>query len=350
MTKPSIIVDAHWREMSELFSPGDEASLRDLYDVVWGKDAPIPRDVYDAALPKAEVLIAAEPKVDRSMLDAAPRLRAVIEVSGAFPATIDYAACAERKVEVLSCAPGFREAVAEMALGMALAGARGLVAEHENFRKGQEAWLSDQVGRDKTLFDAPVGFVGFGSIGQTIATVLRPFRPDIMAHDPWLPEPKAAEYGARLGTLLEVMAHSRCLFVAAAPSRENAGIVDAAALSRLPDGAQVIVISRAHLVNFEDLLAEVRSGRLLAAIDVFPSEPVAQDDPLRTLPGLILSPHRAAAVQGGRHLIGRLMLSDLAAMFSGEAARGLQQANPDTVFKLAGVGDATQVSTMAAAR
>lgn len=68
----------------------------------------------------------------------APHLRTIVEVSGAFPDKIDYTACFEAGIEVLSCAPGFRQSVTEIGLAMALAGARRLAHEHEAFRAGRE--------------------------------------------------------------------------------------------------------------------------------------------------------------------------------------------------------------------
>ena len=95
--------------MDELFSPADLSRLHERFDVVWGQDAPIPGEVLADALPRADALIAATPRIDADTLAHAPRLRAIVEVSGAFPDTVDYAACFDCGVEVLSCAPGFRQ-------------------------------------------------------------------------------------------------------------------------------------------------------------------------------------------------------------------------------------------------
>lgn len=350
MTKPVVIFDPHWRQAGELFSSADRTRLEADYEVIWGNDAPIPAAVLENALPHALALIAATPRVDRTVLAAAPGLRAVIEVSGAFPASIDYPACFARGVEVLSCAPGFRESVAEMALAMTLAGLRGLVDQHEAFRRGDEAWLSDRSGRDVTLFGLPMGFVGFGQIARETLRLMAPFRPRVKVYDPWLPQEVARAHGVTLTPLDEVLATSRCLHIAATPTAENRGLIGAAELARLPDHALVVLISRAHLVDFDALISEVSRGRLTAAIDVFPTEPVAADHPLRRLPGLILSPHRAAAVEGGRHLIGRLILDDLAALARGEPPGALLRADPERVALLAGTGDADTVADMAAQR
>ena len=66
-------------------------------------------------------------------------------------------------------------------LGMILAGARGLVVEHEAFRRGEERWFSDNIATDFSLYRQDVGFIGFGSIGRECARLLAPFQPAIRA-------------------------------------------------------------------------------------------------------------------------------------------------------------------------
>jgi len=347
MSKLNVILDPHWRGMSELFSDADRARLDSVASLVWGRDASIPKDVYDDALKDTEVLIACDPVVDAATLEAAPNLRMVIEVSGAFPDTVDYAACADRGIEVLSCAPGFRQSVAEMGLAMALSGARGLIDEHEAFRSGQEGWLQDRPERDFTLYGASVGFVGFGQIAQELTRLLVPFAPTIQAYDPWLPEHVAAEYGATLKPLDDVLRSSKCLFVTAIPTAENRGLLNTDRLSLMQDGALLILLSRAHLVDFDALRNAVQSGRLRAAIDVFPQEPVPADDPIRTIDGATLSPHRAAAVSGGRQLIGQMICDDLEALRDGRPDRRLAVADRKRINLLAGADDSAAVGDMA---
>lgn len=350
MAKPKVILDPSWRRLGELFAPADLDSLRDEFDVIWAQDAPMPGAALDAALEGAFAYIAATPRLDAARLAIASGLRAVIEVSGAFPDTIDYDACDARGVEVLSCAPGFRQPVAEMALAMTLGGARGLFAEHEAFRRGEERWLEDYEGRDFSLYGASVGFVGYGQIAREIHRLITPFGVSVRAYDPWLDPARASAAGVMLLELDQVMQTSRCLFVTAAPTTENKGMIDAERLAHLPDAAMVVLVSRAHLVDFDALLSEVATGRIRAAIDVFPTEPLPRDHSARNLPGLILSPHRAAAVEGGRQLIGRLILDDLRLLSGGQKPENLQRAHGLDVSKLAGTGNATEVEDMAGQR
>jgi phosphoglycerate dehydrogenase-like enzyme len=344
-----IILDPHWREMEELFSPLALSRLAG-HEIIWGQNEPIPETVYAEALPRADVIIAATPSITQATLDAAPNLKMVIEVSGAFPDTIDYAACAARGVEVLSCAPGFRAAVAEMGLAMTLSACRGLTREHEAFRRGEERWLDDCTRTDFTLFGQSVGFVGFGQIAQEMTHLLSPFRPDISVFDPWLPAEVAAAFDVRQVDLNTLAQTSRVLYVTAVPTSENRGLISADILAKMPDHAVLVVLSRAHLVDFDAVIAEARSGRLTVATDVFPSEPLDAAHPLRFAPEVILSPHRAAAVPGGRHLIGDMICDDLAALTKGDSKRRLAVADLDKIGAIAGIGDAASVEDMAAKR
>ncbi|MDE0524224.1 MAG: hypothetical protein OXH79_19930 [Boseongicola sp.] len=350
MTKPAVILDPHWRTLAELFSQGALSALQEEFDVIWGRDEPISSDAFDAAWPSASALISATPTVTRQMLGDAPKLRAVIEVSGAFPDTIDYKACAAKGVEVLSCAPGFRESVAEMGLAMALAGARGLVVEHEAFRSGSEGWLQENPATDFSLHGARIGFVGFGQIARELTGLLAPFRPSVRAHDPWLTQEDVDQFDVELCRLEDLMKWSRCLFVAAAPTSRNKALISTDMLALLPDHALVVLLSRAHLVDFDALVAAAITGRIRVAADVFPVEPLPQDHPVRSVSDVILSPHRAAAVQGGRHLIGDMILKDLKAMCTGDRSRQLATFSSSRVDLVAGVGNAARAPGMAVER
>lgn len=91
-------------------------------------------------------------------------------------------------------------------------------------------------------------------------------------------------------------------------------------------------------------------GRIRAAIDVFPVEPLGADHVLRRLPNVILSPHRAAAVPGGRQLMGHLIVEDIARMIGGQSPSNLQRARPEHVMDLAGVQHSKKLVSMAEER
>ncbi len=77
------------------------------------------------------------------------------------------------------------------------------------------------------------------------------------------------------------------------------GMVDAAFLARMRDGALLVNAARGSVAVTDDLVAELASGRLRAALDVTDPEPLPEDHPLWTVPGLLLTPHIAGSVPGG---------------------------------------------------
>lgn len=330
MSKPVLILDQHFRTRDELFKPEVFAELNDLCEIIGGQDRPLDRKVMQNAFSQADFYAAAFPKMTSDEVANSQNLKAVIELAGAFNEGLAYDACFERNIEVLSCAPGFRQSVGEMTLAMILAGARGLVAEHERFRNGGEHWLDDCEDTDFTLFGQKVGFVGYGQIARETHRLMAPFGPNVKAYDPFLD----AVEGVELCSMQELVDHARVIVVAAVPSEENRNLLSANLISRLAPGALVVVISRAWCVDFEALIAAAHSGRIRVATDVFPKEPVEVNDSLRSTQNVIFSPHRAAAVPGGRQLIGDMILHDLKAILRGQPERLLKAAEPEQVASL----------------
>lgn len=329
--KPLLILDNHFRARDELFHPDTYAELCALCDVQGGIDEPMPRVQIETLLPQASFYVASKPTLSGTELSHAPNLKATIEVAGAFREGLDYDACFAHGVEVLSCSPGFRNAVAEMTLAMMLAGGRGLVEEHEAFRTGSERWLDDRVETDFTLYRQTVGFIGYGQIARETHRLIAPFAPCVMAHDPYLSDTGT---DAKLVGLEELVRTCRIVVLAAVPSEDTRGLLSAALIDQLQRGALVIVISRAWCADFPALIAAAQAGRIQVATDVFPAEPLDGADPLRTSRNVILSPHRAAAAPGGRHLIGDMILHDVRAILEGRPERQLKAAEPDMVAGL----------------
>lgn len=337
--KPLLILDQHFRKLEELFRPETFDALCDMCDVRGGQNWPMPREVVKDLLPEAGFYVAAKPELTAAELGNAPNLRATIEVSGAFREGLDYSACFARGIEVLSCSPGFRNSVAEMTLAMILGAGRGLVFEHEAFRRGAERWLDDREDRDFTLFNQSVGFIGYGQISRETHRLMAPFSPKVRAYDPYISE---STEDVRFCDLAELIAHSRIIVVAAVPSEDTRGLLSAELISRLQPGALVVLISRAWCADFPALVSAAEAGRIVVATDVFPEEPLLQTDPLRQSRNVILSPHRAAAVPGGRQLIGEFVLHDVAAILEGRPERKLKPADPGTVQGLVSAQNSMQ--------
>ena len=324
-----VIVDPHFRGMGEIFSDVDAERLALLFEVVWGRDEPMPLDEFEAALPGALAVVSSGWRYG-PVLDRADELRAILTVGGGWPPELDYAQCEKNGIRVLSAAPAFARAVAEMALALALACSRNLVTEDRAMRAGTERFLSNADDLDTFhLIGKRVGFVGFGNIGRQLRRFLEPFACELRAYDPWLTDAYLREEGVEPTGLVELLETSRFVFVLASPSSENEALLSRDLLELIQADAVLVLASRAHVLDFDALTELVLAGRFRAAIDVYPSEPLAVDHPIRGASGAVLSPHRAGLTKEALREIGGRVVDDLDAIAKGLPPRRLQVAEPE---------------------
>jgi phosphoglycerate dehydrogenase-like enzyme len=217
---------------------------------------------------------------------------------------------------------------------MALDLARGLTAADRAMRAGVEAYGLDSNEGSFLLTGAPVGIVGFGDLGRTLRRLLQPFRCPVEVFDPWLPDAVIERAEAVPARLEELLSTSRVIFVFASATSENEGFLGRRELELIRPGSAFLLMSRAGVVDFAALVDLVAAGRFRAATDVFPAEPVAPDDPVRSVDGLLLSPHRAGGMREAFLEIGRLAVGDLELVLRGLPPQLCRRAERETVGRL----------------
>ncbi|MCX6045178.1 MAG: hydroxyacid dehydrogenase [Chloroflexi bacterium] len=315
----------------------ESADLERLYrltDVVWGRDEPMPDELFAQAKDDAFAIVTGRWR--HGSVHEMPNLRAILEVGGRHPSpqVLDYQSCFARNIRVLSCAPAFGPMVAEMALGMALAASREIVDGHNAFATGEERWLHAGNVGTFTIYNQPVGLIGFGGLARALKPLLAPFQCKLQVYDPWLPATYLASQGMTPVELKPLLETCKVIFVLAIPSIANKALLDYEHLALIQPGAVFVLISRSHLVDFAALTELVSAGRFKAAIDVFPEEPLPKDHPIRHAPGVILSAHRAGSVPRDLRHIGRMVVNDLEAMLAGLPPLEMQTAQPELVYRL----------------
>ncbi|NLJ25978.1 MAG: hydroxyacid dehydrogenase [Firmicutes bacterium] len=338
MSKPLVLIEPHFRSMDEVFAKEDLKRLKSFSEVISVKAGPLPEEMLERHLPNAWAFVSGWPELDKERLDKAKSLRAILEIGGHFEPGVDYEVCFERGIRVLSCAPAFGPQVAEMALALTFSASRGIVGIHEDFRQGKEKWFGEgeRVGKDFSLFNQDIGLVGCGSIARILLRLLRPFGCHVRVYDPWLPATIIEDLGCEPCSLDEVMARSKVVYILAVPTQENKGMISKEKLALMPDNSLLVLVSRAHLVDFDALTNELAKGRLQAAIDVFPKEPLPLDHPIRRVPNVVLTPHQAAGIMKGRQLIGRMVVDDLELMSKGLPPMRMQVGQPEHLLKRLG--------------
>lgn len=155
--------------------------------------------------------------------------------------------------------------------------------------------------------------VGLGHIGKEIARLARALglkvigvRRSALAPDDPVDELCPPE------RLTEIAPRANWLVLACPLTEETRGMVDAALLARLPEGARLINIARGEIVNESALIEALRARRLAGAyLDVFGQEPLPQDSPLWDLPNVLLTPHNSSAAAGNDGRIFEIFLENL---------------------------------------
>ena len=226
--------------------------------------------------------------MDRETLEALPRLERV-RVVQALSAGTDWIEACVPPWATLCNARGARDvAVAEWVVGALLGDAYG------QFEAARSRRWSDAVPRE--LHGATVLIVGFGSIGREVERHLEPFGVTVIG------VARQARDGVHsVAELPYLVGQADAVVVLAPLTPETRGLVDVALLGRMRDGALFVNAGRGGVVETAALVAELRSGRLRAVLDVVDPEPLPDDHPLWDL-ALAITPHNAgdSAAADGR--------------------------------------------------
>lgn len=175
---------------------------------------------------------------------------------------------------------------AEWAVTATLAAQRGIPF----FVREQDAgrW---SFGTHRSLVGARVLVVGAGDIGRAIGRMLGGFDVELTY------VARTARDDVRaIDELPDLLPHADVVIVIVPVTDETRGMVDAAFLAAMPDGALLVNAARGVVVDTDALLAELTAGRLRAALDVTDPDPLPEGHPLWTAPGLLLTPHVGGAV------------------------------------------------------
>ncbi|MCX4811153.1 D-2-hydroxyacid dehydrogenase family protein [Streptomyces sp. NBC_01239] len=242
-----------------------------------------------AALATADIVVTLRERVPfpASLFARLPRLRLLI-ASGMRNTVIDYAAAQAHGVTVCGTASSSTPPV-ELTWALLLGLARGIVEEANSLRGGGP-W-QQTVGAD--LHGRTLGLLGLGKIGSRVAQVGLAFGMRVTAWSENLTKERTDEVGVQLASSKEeLLADSDFVSVHLALGDRTRGLLGPAELALLKPTAYLINTSRAAIVDQDALLTALHEGRIAGAgLDVFDTEPLPADHPLRTAPRLLATPH-----------------------------------------------------------
>ena len=290
----------------------------------------MPDEDFLRALPDATAIVSGGWRYG-DVLDQASSLRAILTVSGGWPPELDYAGVLPARDQ-----GALGGACVRRRCGGDGARPRARLQPRRRDRRPGDASRERALARRRVrrqLLARPAS--ASGSSGTATSAVgctssCEPFRCEVAVYDPWLTDAYLLSQEVTPASLEDMLRSSRVVFVLATPSSENR----ARALSRADSsccrpGSVLVLVSRAHVVDFDALTELVLAGRFKAGIDVFPTEPLEPEHPIRQAPGAVLSAHRAGPLEEALLDIGTRVVDDLEAIVRGLPPRRLQVAEPE---------------------
>jgi phosphoglycerate dehydrogenase-like enzyme len=282
------------------------------------------------AIGDADGIICESLVIGEEELAAAPALK-VIQKFGTDTRNIDLYACARRGVAVRTLRRRVNIAVAEHGFTCMLAMAKKICLinhriDEDSLRDaGFQPRMHDRrhaaaanwgrVNGLGTLYGATIGCLGLGEIGREVAARANAFGANVLYHQRTrLPEDIETPLGANYCTLNELLERSDYVSVHLPMNDSTRGLINADAFAHMKDGAFLVNISRAPIIDRDALTDVLDSDRLGGiALDVHYEEPSAPDDPLKKYPKALLTPHSAVAGRGNATADMEELIANLAA-------------------------------------
>ncbi|HOQ30267.1 MAG TPA: hydroxyacid dehydrogenase, partial [Armatimonadota bacterium] len=237
-------------------------------------------------LAKADIIVSTwgMPRVDEAFLERTPRLRALFYAAGSVKGFVTDALF-ERGITLSSAAPANAIPVAEYTVAAIILSNKRFWALMRH-RRG-EAGLPEEVPGN---YRRTVGVIAASMVGREVIRLLRGYDLEVLLYDPWVGEEEARRLGVTKVELPELMERSDVVSLHAPNLPSLRHMINGPLLSRMKDGATFINTARGALVDEEALLAELKSGRIWAVLDVTDPEPPVEGSPLYTLPNVIYTP------------------------------------------------------------
>lgn len=318
MSPPSLVAAVPEELMAEFFGPDGRARLVVAAELLGGSFLRVDAlaGIPDTSRTRVVVTSWGAPPFTAELLAALPRL-GLIAHTGASVRALVTDAVFDREVLITQAGTGMARSVAEVSLAFTLALLHRVPRMHNALRDGSAWHQPESAGVQHEILGAPIAVVGASRTGRAYLELIRALGAEPLLVDPTLGARDAAALGAELAGLDEALTRARILALHAPSLPATHRMLGARELALMPDGAGLVNTARSWLVDETALLHELQTGRIDAAIDVFDEEPLPATSPLRRLPNVLLTPHRAAGTREGRLRQGRIVADEVEAFAQG---------------------------------
>lgn len=255
-----------------------------------------------------------------SLIARLPRLR-MLSVTGPRNRSLDLAALAARGIIVTRTESGEDgSATAELALALMLAAVRHVATGDAAIRAGG---FQTNIPQGFVLRGRTLGLIGLGRLGSLMAGYGRALGMRVLAWSPNLTRDRAEMAGATFMGKDDLLSVSDVVSMHMVLAPTTVGLIGARELKLMRPGTILVNTSRGPLVDGSALLEALAARRIVAAIDVFDREPLPADDPLRTAPNTVLTPHLGYCVRENFEVFYRQSIENVLAFLDGKTLRPL---------------------------
>ncbi|MEU4834160.1 hydroxyacid dehydrogenase [Streptosporangium sp. NPDC023615] len=272
-----------------------------------------------AVLARTDILLTGWgcPRVDAAVLEAAPRLRALVHAAGTVKTSVDPVVF-ERGLLVSTAAEANAVPVADYTMAMLVLGAKQVFGRARRYAAAVEGGPADWLSGDGTgLHGCTVGVIGASRVGRLVLRRLREFDVEVLLYDPYLTADDAHRLGAEAVGMDDLCRRSHLVTVHAPALPETRHMLDGRRLDLLPDGATVVNTARGSLIDTEALTRACVTGRISAVLDVTDPEPLPSGHPLLALPNVLVTPHLAGAQGREMRRLGEFAVAEVGRFLSG---------------------------------
>lgn len=201
---------------------------------------------------------------------------------------VDFGACKKLDIPITNTPNMFGEEVADVAIGYLIALARETFFIDRGIREGY--WPKN---RGISLAGKTAGVIGFGDIGSQTVRRLQVMGMNVIVWDPAFTS--LPDSGASLASWPERAEECDFLLFTCSLNRHNQGMLNANTLSRCKPGVRIVNVARGPLIDEPALVEALLAGHVhSAALDVFVSEPLPANSPLRNLPLCVFGSHNSS--------------------------------------------------------
>ncbi len=254
------------------------------------------------------------PRLDKEILDAAPNIKLLVHLAGTVVPFVSDAMW-DKGVRAISGNYHFAKSVAEGCIAYMLAAQRR-IPDYSNNLKYRK--IGKGLGTNAGILDKTIGIVSLGAIANYLIEMLQPFHPKLKVYSRRPISEKLVKLGCEQVSLEEIFSTCDIISLQTSYNEHTHHMFNADLFKLIKPGALLLNTARGKIIDEPALIEELKDGRFTAFLDVYETEPPAQDNGLFDLPNVYMMPHRGGPTHDRCPFIVRDLFTDAYEYVSGK--------------------------------